>query len=141
LANLPLLATPVTIKAAGAETVSTIGAAVSVQTSPSTSAGFWLATVAITAASGTPTLLVVIEGSSNTWQGGGAWFELATIGVDSARGWGMGALPAPFTAPITVSAPVAAGAGLLRYRSIVGGGTPSVTYSVVVQYFTNPDHA
>jgi hypothetical protein len=80
---------------------------------------------------------VVIEGSAN---GGGSWQELATIGADGVRTFGMTALPAPFTSAVTVQAPVST-AQHSRYRSIIGGGTPSLTYSVTVQFFSNPDAA
>jgi len=142
MANIPLLATIATLKAQGPETASTTGAVV-VLGGPSShiaaGPGFWLATVALTAMSGTtPSLLVVLEGSQN---GGGTWQELAVIGADGVRTWGMTALPSAFTAPTTVQAPCPAQSAHLRYRSIIGGGTPSVTYSVVVQFFMNPDHA
>jgi len=138
MANIPLLATPVTLKASGAETVSTTGAAVPVASAFAAGYGLWLATLAITATSGTPTLLVVIECSNSN---GGAWFEVARIGADGVLTWGLGTQPAPFTSAVTVQAPVSAMASPLRYRSIIGGGTPSLTYSVILQFFTDPSHA
>jgi hypothetical protein len=85
--------------------------------------------VVVTAASGTtPTLTVVVEGSQD---GGATWFKLGTIGSDGySHGSGSGAgTPANFTA---------AGSGqaifprpqLVRTRSVVGGTTPSFTYTV-----------
>jgi len=138
MANIPLLATPVTLKAAGAETVSTTGATVQVTPAPTLGPGFWLCTVAITAISGTPTLLLVIEASNRN---GGSFDEVARIGADGVLTWGLGTQPAPFTSAVTVQAPVAAMAPVLRYRSIIGGGTPSLTYSVTLQFFTDPSHA
>ena len=134
--NIPL-ATPVTLKAAGAETVSTTGLPVSgwmnVFTQPT---GFLLVTVAISAVTGTPTLLVVLEGFS-----GAAWTELATFGVDGMRSWGNGTLPAPFTTTGSMSQLMAFYGPSLRYRSIIGGGTPSLAYSVTAQYCANPNPA
>jgi len=138
MANIPLLGAPVTLKAAGAETVSTTGALVQTLVAMSAGKGFWLATVTCTATSGTPTLLIVIEGSN---QNGGTWDEVAMIGADGVRTWGLGTQPAPMTSAVTVQVPVAAMAPVMRYRSIIGGGTPSVTYSVTLAFFMNPDRA
>ena len=143
MGNVPLLGAAVTLKASGAQTASTTGSdiAVSAPAGP-VGAGFWLVTVTITAASGTnPTMLVAIDGGGSPYYLSGPYFELATIGADSVKAWGLGILPAPLTTTGTFAALVSAMAPVLRYRSTIGGGTPSFTYSVSAQYSTNPDHA
>lgn len=82
--------------------------------------------VNVTAASGTsPTLVVVVEGSLD----GSTWFEIGRIGSGSYRAGSSGTAPTNFTAAArTIAALV--GPALIRTRSIVGGTTPSFTYSV-----------
>lgn len=116
--------TPVILKASGAETASTVGAAVA--TGPDS--GSLYVEVNVTAASGTtPTLTVKIEGSLD----GTNWF---TLGVIGANGYNVGAVgvtaPTNFT---TTAGPIRAiydAPTYVRYNSTVGGTTPSFTYSV-----------
>lgn len=113
---------PVTLKASGAETASTNGAAIDI----GDAAALYLK-VDVTAASGTsPTLVVVIEAS---FDGGTTWFELGRVGTDYRVG-SVGTV-ANLTAAAATHAAFPAGGSLVRSRSIIGGTTPSFTYSVV----------
>ena len=137
--NVPLATAAVTLKASGAETASTTGAPISLgplQPLPPPRS-FLLVTVAVTAVSGTPTLLVVLEGSQNA---GGTWSEVATVGVDGLRTWGLGSLPSVFTG-VASSSQLVAPMAMMRSRSIIGGGSPSVTYSVTGQFVMDPSSA
>lgn len=112
----------VTLKASGAETSSTTGAAVEMG-----GAGRVTLTVDITAASGTtPTMTVVIEGSID----GTTWFTIATVGL-SGLGYGVG-VPSNFTG-VSATRGVVPAAPFMRYRSVIGGTTPSFTYSVLAE--------
>lgn len=112
-----------TIKTSGAETANTTHN--TVQTGP---AGAVVLTVAVTAASGTtPTLSIVVEGSVD----GSTWFTLGTIGTNYAVGSSVTAVT-NFTAAATTLASFSA-TEYVRTRSVVGGTTPSFTYSVVAQ--------
>jgi hypothetical protein len=108
-------------KASGAETASTTHG--SLDTSNSTSVAV---TVNVTASSGTtPTMTVVVEGSND----GAAWVTLGTIG---ANGYVLGT---PATAPTNITGNGAVtgvfpAMQLTRTRSVIGGTTPSFTYSV-----------
>jgi len=109
-------------KASGAETASTNGATVEVG-----DAGAVVVTVDITAASGTtPTLLVFVEGSHD---GGTTWHTIARIGANGYILGDIGTDPTNFTTTATKRATVPA-AQHMRYRSVIGGTTPSFTYSV-----------
>ena len=86
--------------------------------------------VDVTAASGTsPTLVVVAEGS---FDGGTTWHELGRIGNDGYRVGSVGSAPTSITG-VTAKRGVFSAAPLVRSRSIIGGGTPSFTYSVLAE--------
>jgi len=141
MANIPLATPTIAIKASSAETVSMTGPYITLSPGgwlPSARMGFLLVSVAVTAVSGTPTLLVVLEISNNN---GSSWSEGAMIGVDGERTWGQGFQPTPFSAVSSVNNMPVSLAPLVRYRSIIGGGTPSITYSVTGQFVQNPDGA
>jgi len=108
------------LKPSGAETTSTTGPAVDVR-----AAGTVIVTVDVTAVSGTPTMTVVIEGSDD----GATWFELGTIGANGARVGQVGTAPSNITGTGTIRAVLPA-PQFVRSRSVIGGGTPSLTYSV-----------
>jgi hypothetical protein len=83
-------------------------------------------TVAVTAASGTtPTMTVVVEGSNDAT----TWFELGTIGANGYRAGSIGTAPSNFTTTATSRGAFPA-VQYLRTRSVIGGTTPSFTYSV-----------
>lgn len=109
-----------TLKASGAETASTTSGATD------SGGGNALVTVSVTAASGTtPTLTVVIEGSVD----GTNWVTVGTVG---ANGYSVGttdSAPSNFTTTATTRAVLPA-VQFLRSRSVIGGTTPSFTYSV-----------
>lgn len=108
-------------KASGAETASTTHAGLNTK-----AAAVATVTVAVTAASGTtPTMTVVVEGSNDS----STWFELGTIGANGYRAGSVGTAPSNFTGAATVRG-VFPAVQYLRTRSIVGGTTPSFTYSV-----------
>ena len=114
----------VTTKASAAETSSTTHASTAVQPGESSV----IVTVAVTAASGTtPTLTVVVEGSVD----GTTWFTLGIVGA-SGFSVGVGTAPTNLTAAATSYGAFPA-TPFVRTRSVVGGTTPSFTYSVNVQ--------
>lgn len=110
-------------KAAAAEIVSTPHRGAST----GDTGGSLVVTVAVTAATGSsPTLKVVVEGSVDN---DATWFVLGYI---SGAGYSVGSVDgsgAAFSAPGTVTGafPLTA---RVRTRSLVGGGSPSFTYSV-----------
>lgn len=110
-------------KAAGAETVSTTHGLVDGSHSASA-----IVTVNVTASGGTtPTLTVAVEGSND----GTNWVLLGTLG---ANGYNLGSVataPSNLTGAATVTG-VFPTMGSVRTRSIVGGTTPTFTYSVLV---------
>ncbi|PRH79398.1 hypothetical protein C6N75_09960 [Streptomyces solincola] len=111
----------VTLKAGGAQTSSTTGEAVNTG-----EGAVAVVDVVVTAASGTtPTMTVVVEGSND----GTAWVELGTIGAGGYRAGSSGSAPANFTAAATSSGAFPA-PEFIRTRSVIGGTTPSFTYSV-----------
>lgn len=111
-------------KAAGAETASTTGAAQEVG-----DAGSAYVKVDITAVTGTtPTMLGFIEGSDD----GATWFTIARIGANGYILGDIGTDPTNFTTPSTKRAVVPA-AQFMRWRSVIGGTTPSFTYSVSIE--------
>ncbi len=112
-----------TLKASAAQTSSTTGTVVDAGSS-----GAREVLVDVTAASGTtPTMTVVIECQSD----GTNWVEAGTVGSNGARVGAVGTAPANFTAVSSARA-VLPLTGLTRYRSVIGGTTPSFTYSVSV---------
>ena len=113
----------VTTKASAAETSSTTHGSLSAAAGESSV----LVTVAVTAGSGTPTMTVVVEGSPD----GTNWFTLGVVGL-SGYSVGVGTAPSNFTGAATSygAFPIAP---FVRTRSVIGGGTPSLTYSVTVQ--------
>lgn len=90
------------------------------------SGGPVVVTVNVTAFSGTtPTLAVVVEGSND----GSTWVTLGQLG---ANGYSLGSVataPSNITGTATVSG-VFPALTYVRTRSVVGGTTPSFTYSV-----------
>jgi UDP-N-acetylmuramyl tripeptide synthase len=83
--------------------------------------------VAVTAASGTtPTMSLVVEGSMDN---GTNWFTLGTIGANGYNVGSVATAPTNFTTTATVRALLAV-PQLVRVRSVIGGTTPSFTYSV-----------
>lgn len=112
-----------TLKASAAETASTTGTAVELG-----DAATITATVAVTAASGTsPTMVVDIEGSDDNTN----WFSLGQFGANGYRAGSVGTAPSNFTAAATARGAVT-GAPYIRYKSTIGGTTPSFTYSVAL---------
>lgn len=113
---------PFTLKASGAETASTTGA--QVETPDSGSAHI---EVNITASSGTtPTMTVVIEGSNDAAN----WYTLGTFGANGFAPGSVATAPSNFTGvtgPVRGAVPAIQ---FLRYRSVIGGTTPSFTYTV-----------
>lgn len=114
---------PLTLKNSAAETASTTGAASRV------AEDFRVAvvTVAVTASAGTsPTLLVVVEGSSD----GSNFFTLGTIGSNGHAVGAIGTSPATFTTSATARGAFVA-PEYIRYRSVITGSAgQSFTYSV-----------
>lgn len=113
-----------TLKASGAETVSTTGTGLE-----GGGHGSLAVIVDVTAASGTtPTLLVDIEGSDD----GTNWAVIGTIGSNGYRTGSVGTAPANITATGTHRAFLPA-ARHVRYKSTIAGTTPSFTYSVTAE--------
>jgi hypothetical protein len=111
---------PIVLKASAAETTSTTGPAVAVEGST------LYVKVDVTGGSGTPTMTVVIEGSPD---GGTTWVGLGTVGLNGYMAGSIGTAPSNFTGAAATHAVLPA-MPLVRYRSVIGGGTPSLTYSV-----------
>jgi hypothetical protein len=84
--------------------------------------------VTVTAKSGTPTMSVVIEGSNDNSN----WFTLGTIGSDGYGAGTTATAPTDFSNTGTTRAALPA-AQFIRSRSVIGGGSPSVTYSVIAE--------
>jgi hypothetical protein len=117
----------VDFKTPGAETASTTHSAFD---TGNDSGGSLYVKVNVTAFSGTtPTLDVIVEGSQD---GGTSWFQLGIVGSDGyAHGKGSGAgTPAHFASAVASQA-IFPRPQLVRTRSVIGGTTPSFTYSVV----------
>lgn len=113
--------TPYAPKASGAETVSTTGVGTEVG-----DAGAVYVTVGVTAVSGTsPTLLVVVEGSADN----STWFTVGQIGLSGFVVGSAAAAPTNITAAGTYVG-VFPSMQFMRHRSVIGGTTPSFTYSV-----------
>lgn len=112
-----------TLKAGAAEVTSTTHSATSTKNKSVVTVN-----VVVTATSGTPTLTVAVEGSRD----GSTWIPLGTIGSD---GYSVGSV-ADAPANITTSGThrgVYPALGYVRTKSTVGGGTPSLTYSVTAE--------
>lgn len=111
-------------KASGAETASTTGPAFEAG-----AAAVGHVEVNVTAASGTsPTLLVVIEGSNDLTN----WYTLAQVGSNGGALGGAAAAPSNITGTGIYRAAVVL-AQFVRYRSVIGGTTPSFTYGVNIE--------
>lgn len=107
------------LKTASAETASTTQAAVEIGDKRLLNLE-----VVVSAVSGTPTMLITIEGSND----GANWYTLGEIGSD---GFACGSLDAP--ANITTTGTYRGAIPAARYvrsKSTIGGGSPSLTYSV-----------
>lgn len=114
-----------TLKASGAETVSTTHGVID-----TAEAGVLFVVVDVTAHAGTtPTLTVVVEGSTD----GVNWFELGVLGLNGYRAGSVGAAPSNIVAaPATVRGAFPA-MQFCRTRSLVAGAGASFTYSVNVE--------
>lgn len=116
--------TPLTLKASSAETASTTSGSANTGMDP----GGLYVEVNVTAASGTtPTMTVVIEGSLD----GTNWFTLGTVGANGYNSGSVGTAPSNFTA---TAGPIRAyldSPQYVRSRSVIGGTTPSFTYTVL----------
>jgi hypothetical protein len=111
-------------KASGAETASTTGPTIEVADT-----SMAIVTVAVSAASGTtPTMTVVVEGSSDATN----WFTIGTIGANGYASGSVGTAPSNFTTAATVAG-VFPCPQYIRTRSVIAGTTPSFTYSVNVE--------
>src|SRR5262245_14114895 len=111
----------VVVKSSSAETASTTGAAVDT----SDFAALFVS-VDVTAATGTTrTRTVVVEGSND----GVNWFTLGTVGANGYAPGSVATAPSNITGVVTVRAMFAVPA-FVRTRSVIGGTTPSFTYSV-----------
>jgi hypothetical protein len=113
--------TDLTLKTSGVEAASTTSSAQELGDQ-----GTMTLLVDVTAASGSsPTMVVVIDGSDDNTN----WHEIGRIGSDGYRAGSVGTAPANFTTTGAVRCTLPA-ARYVRSRSIIGGGTPSYTYSV-----------
>lgn len=110
----------VTFKASGAQTESTTGTSVELG-----DAGSIYVEVDVSAVGGTPTMVIDIEGSND----GTNWVVIGKIGSDGYTSGSKEAAPVVITGVGTFRAILPA-ARYVRYRSTIGGGTPSLTYSV-----------
>jgi len=109
------------VKPAGAETTSTTGSSFEVG-----EAGAVYVPVVVTAVSGTtPTLVVVIEGSADNV----TFFTIGQIGLSGFVVGSAAAAPTNIIANGTYVG-VFPAMQFMRYRSVIGGTTPSFTYSV-----------
>lgn len=107
------------------ETASTTGGNVSLDPSVQVT----LITLAVTAVSGgAPTMTVVIEGSNDLTN----WVTIATLGANGDAQGAAAAAPTNITAPVTLRA-VCPALQYMRSRSVIGGTTPSFTYSVTAE--------
>lgn len=111
-------------KAPGAEVASTTHAAISTPEG----AGTAVVTVLVTAQSGSPTMTVIVEGSVDD---GATWINLITIGLNGYL-VGLGTAPTNITASGTYIG-VCHSLPKMRTRSVIGGGTPSLTYGVTIE--------
>ena len=109
------------LKASGAETANTTSTAVELGDKAVMSL-----TVDVTVVTGSsPTMTVVIEGSDD----GVNWHELGTVGANGYRVGTTATAPSNFTGTGTVRCTLPA-ARFVRSRSVIGGSSPSFTYSV-----------
>jgi hypothetical protein len=117
-----LRGTSVVLKASGAETASTTGSSVSTGTD---SGGMYVELVVTAASGSSPTMTVVVEGSLD----GTNWFTLGTLGANGYSTGSVATAPSNLTTTATVRAYLHM-PQYVRTRSVIGGATPSFTYSV-----------
>ncbi len=110
------------LKDSAAETVSTTGGAIDVGDSRTA-----FISLDVTAVAGTPTLLMVIEGSQDNIN----WFTVGQMGANGHSLGALGAVPTNIVGVSTIRG-VFVIPEFLRYRSVIGGGGPSFTYSLTV---------
>lgn len=114
------------LKASGPETTNTTSGTVNT----SDGAGTVYVEVNVTAASGTsPTMTIVVEASNDLTN----WFTLGQIGSNGFSAGTLGTTPANFT---TAAGPIRAAFTALQFirtRSVIGGTTPSFTYTLNVE--------
>ena len=116
--------TPLYLKQAVTETASTTGGG---QDTGLDGSALYVQ-VNVTAASGTtPTLTVAIEGSMD---GGTSWFLLGTVGQAAYSVGTVDSAPANITGVSANNQAVFPCPQLVRARSVIGGTTPSFTYTV-----------
>lgn len=111
------------LKAAGAETASTTGGGIEVGDGSAAYVEVNVATVAGT----TPTMTIVFEGSND----GTNWFTLASLGANGVSVGGAGAAPSNIVAAGLIRG-LFSTTQFLRYRSVIGGTTPSFDYTIRV---------
>lgn len=116
--------TPLALKASGAETASTNGAAVDT----GSDGGSLFVQVDITASAGTtPTLLVAVQGSED----GTNWVTLGSIGANGYVAGTPATAPANFTGTAAAQKAVFPRTQYVRYASTIGGSAgQSFTYKV-----------
>jgi len=110
-------------KPSAAETASTTSPAVDVG-----DAGSVQVIVDVTAVGGTPTMLIFIEGSDD----GTTWYTVGRIGANGFIAGDIGTDPTNITGVSTKRACFTT-AQQMRSRSVIGGASPSLTYSVTFQ--------
>ncbi len=116
-------------KPSAAELVSTTGPSIEVG-----DAGTVHVEVNVSAVTGTtPTMVVVIEGSNDLTN----WYTLAQVGANGATLGGAAAAPTNITAAGVYRAAVPC-TQFVRYRSVIGGTTPSFTYRVDIEASVAP---
>ena len=114
------------LKPSGAETTNTTSSTIIT----SDGAGTVYVDVNVTAASGTtPTMTLVVEGSNDLTN----WFTLGTIGSNGYSMGSLGTAPANFTAAAGPIRAAFSAMQFVRTRSVIGGTTPSFTYTINVE--------
>lgn len=108
------------LKTSGAETASTTGTAQELGDKR-----VMTLTVDITAVAGTPTMLIFIEGSDDNVN----WHTIARVGKNGYILGDIGSDPTNFDGVDTQRCTIPA-ARYVRSRSVIGGTTPSFTYSI-----------
>jgi hypothetical protein len=112
-----------TPKTSAAETTSTTHPSVDVMDS-----GVAVVSVVVSATSGTPTMTVVVEGSTD----GTTFVQLGVIGANGYQTGSVGTAPSNITTTGTYVG-IFAVPQVVRTRSVIAGGTPSLTYSVLIE--------
>lgn len=112
-----------TLKASAAETSSTTHGSVEVGDN-----GVTVVTAAVTAVGGTPTMTLVVEGSTD----GTSWFTLGVIGANGYQAGSVGTAPSNITGTGTFVG-IFPAPQFVRTRSVIGGASPSLTYSVNIE--------